>query len=112
VSETTPNELDIQFMTAKDVRPEDVQRARESITRALAHAPRPVLYAKVTLSVLHDPAVPRPNLASVRIDLNGAPVNAHAAAASMPEAISLAANRLRMRVENTSQFHDTRKAHR
>jgi hypothetical protein len=110
---TTPNELDIQVTTTKDVPQEDVQRARESIARALAHAPSPALHAKAMLSVLHDPAVARPNLASFRIDLNGLPVNAHAAAASMPEAISLAGTRLRARVENTTQYHETHhKAHR
>ncbi|WP_021592365.1 hypothetical protein [Actinomadura welshii] len=109
MSGATPNELDIQVTTTKDVPQEDVRRARESVIRALAHAPRPVLYAKVTLSVLYDPAVPRPNLAFVRVDLNGRPVNAHAAAASMPEAISLAGTRLRARVENTTRY---RKTHR
>lgn len=103
-----PDELNIQFTTAKDVSQEDVRRARESVARALAHAPRPVLYAKVTLSILHDPAVPRPNLVSFRADLNGLPVNAHAAAASMPEAISLAGTRLRTRVENFTQCWGTR----
>ncbi|WP_146877342.1 hypothetical protein [Actinomadura madurae] len=53
--------------------------------------------------------MPRPNLASVRVDLNGRPVNAHAAAASMPEAISLAGTRPRGELP---QFHETRKVHR
>ncbi|MES9538559.1 hypothetical protein [Actinomadura sp. NPDC000600] len=106
---TAPNELDIQFATSKDVSQEDLRRARETVARALAHAPRPVLYAKAMLSVLHDPAVPRPCLASFRVDLNGLPVNAHAAAASMPEAISLAGTRLRARVESTAQYRETRR---
>lgn len=41
-----PDELDIQFTTAKDVLQEDVLRARESVARALAHTPRPVLYTR------------------------------------------------------------------
>ncbi|MEV0665823.1 hypothetical protein ACIBI3_29120 [Actinomadura luteofluorescens] len=107
-----PDELDIQFTTTKDVSREDVRRARESVARALAHAPRPVLFAKAALSVMHDPAVPRPCLVSFRVDLNGLPLNAHAAAASMQEAISLAGTRLRARVESTAQYKDTRTARR
>ncbi|MEV4002580.1 hypothetical protein [Actinomadura sp. NPDC049753] len=38
--------------------------------------------------------------------LDGLPLNAHAAAASMPEAISLAGTRLRARVESTAQYKD------
>ncbi|WP_141576783.1 hypothetical protein [Actinomadura sp. WMMA1423] len=106
-----PDELHIQFATTKDVSQDDLRRAREVVARALAHAPRPVLYAKATLSVLHDPAVPRPHLVSFRVDLNGQPVNAHAAAATMPEAISLAGTRLRARVESTAQYGDTRRRH-
>jgi hypothetical protein len=37
------------------------------------------------------------------VDLNGLPLKAHAAAASMPEAISLAGTRLRARVESTAR---------
>ncbi|NKZ08049.1 hypothetical protein [Actinomadura latina] len=100
---TARDELDIQFTTTNDVLQEDMERTREIVAGVLARAPRPVLHARATLSVLHDPAVPRPNLISVQVDLNGLPVEAHAAAPSMPEAISLAGTRLRARVENTIQ---------
>lgn len=92
-----PNEFDIKVITVKDVPRGDVRRAHDVVARVLAHAPRPVLHAKITLNVVPDPAVPRPNLVSFQVDLNGLPVNAHASAASMPEAICLAAARLRTR---------------
>lgn len=103
-----PNEIDIQVTAIKGLPPEDVQHAREVVTRVLAHAPRPVLYAKVTLNVLPDPAVPRPNLVSLRIDLNGLPVNAYASAASMPEAVGLAGAHLRARMEHLTRHRQTR----
>lgn len=99
-----PDELDVQFHTTKDVNEEDVRRAREAITWALAHAARPVLYAKATLSIVHHPAVPRPNLVSLRVDFNGTPINAHAAADTMSEAINQAGRRLRLRVENMTRY--------
>ncbi|TMQ86645.1 hypothetical protein ETD83_40160 [Actinomadura soli] len=68
--------------------------------------------ARSTLNVLPDPAVPRPNLVSLRVDLNGVPVNAYASAASMPEAISLAGTRLRARVEHMARLrHTHRRSH-
>ncbi|MFC4049314.1 hypothetical protein ACFOY4_06435 [Actinomadura syzygii] len=103
---TVPEQFDIQVTTTTDVAEDDVRRAHEIVTRVLAHAPRPVLHVSVTLSVHHDPAVPRPNLVSLRVDLNGLPVNAHAAAASMQEAIGLAGTRLRARVESSVQRRD------
>ncbi|MFG2088594.1 hypothetical protein [Spirillospora sp. NPDC048824] len=106
---TAPEQLDIQFTTINDVAPDDVERAREAVARALAHTRLPVLYAKVTLNVLRDPAVPRPNLVSVRVDLNGRPVNAYAAATTMPEAVGLAGARLRARVDHMAGYWEARR---
>ncbi|GLZ06192.1 hypothetical protein Acsp03_36580 [Actinomadura sp. NBRC 104412] len=104
-----PDELDIHFTTTKDVGEEDVRLAREAVAWALAHVARPVLYAKATLSVLKDPAVPYPNLVSLRVDLNGVPINAHAAAASMPQAIAQSGRRLRARVEHMATYWEAQR---
>lgn len=109
MSDTGPEKIDIQVTTINDVLREDAQRARDVVARALAHTRRPILYAKVTLNVLRDPAVPRPNLVSVRVDLNGRPVNAYATAPTMSEAISLAAARLRARVEHMAGYWEARR---
>ena len=106
---TGQERLDIQFTTVNDVPQDDVERAREVVARALAHTPRPILYAKVTLNVLRDPAVSRPNLVSVRVDLNGRPVNAYASGTTMPEAIGLAAARLRARVNHIAGYWEARR---
>ncbi|TDC64746.1 hypothetical protein E1200_19685 [Actinomadura sp. GC306] len=106
---TGQERLDIQFTTVNDVSPADVERAREAIGRVLTHPPRPVLYAKVTLNKLRDPAVAHPYLVSVRIDLNGRPVNAYASGATMPEAIGLAAARLRARVGHLAGYWEARR---
>lgn len=102
MADAVPNEFDIKVITIEDVPRGDVRRARDVVARVLAHAPRPISHAKITLSVVPDPAVPRPNLVSFQADLNGLPVNAHASAASMPEAICLAGARLRTRTEHVA----------
>ncbi|TDB90366.1 hypothetical protein [Actinomadura sp. 7K534] len=106
---TGQERLDIQFTTVNDVSPADVERAREAVGRALAHPPRPILYAKVTLNRLRDPAASRPDLVSIRVDLNGRPVNAYASGATMPEAIGLAAARLRARVHHLAGYWEARR---
>ncbi|RKS78804.1 hypothetical protein BZB76_0237 [Actinomadura pelletieri DSM 43383] len=109
MSATAPNEVEIQVTAIKAVPREDVERARDVVARVLAHAPRPVLHARVTLNVLPDPAVPRPNLVSLRVDLNGTPINAYASAPTMAEAIGLAGARLRARVEHAARYREARR---
>ncbi|MFE9104361.1 hypothetical protein [Actinomadura geliboluensis] len=109
MSNTVADQFDIEITTLRDVPQSDVQHIREVVARVLAHAPRPVLYAKATLNVLPDPAVPRPYLVSLRVDLNGLPVNAYASATSMSEAGSLAAARLRARMQHVTRYWTTRR---
>jgi hypothetical protein len=99
----------IRFSTSKHIPQEDVDRANEVFTRVLAHAPEPVLSIQVTLSVLADPAAQNPAMASIRVDLNGRPVNAHAAAPVMGHAIALAGDRLRIRLERMSRTWEARR---
>jgi ribosome-associated translation inhibitor RaiA len=99
----------IRFSTSKHIPQEDVDRANEVFTRVLVHAPEPVLSAHVTLSLLPDPAAQSPAMASIRVDLNGRPVNAHAAAPVMGHAIALAGDRLRIRLERMSRNWEARR---
>jgi hypothetical protein len=109
VTGIAPEDLDIQITTTTEVSQEDAQFALEVVAWALAHAQGSVLYSKVTLSTLKDPAVPRPALVSMRVDLNGQPVNASAAAPTMPEAVHLAGRRLRIRVEHLAEYREARR---
>jgi hypothetical protein len=107
---TVANQIDVKVTTVRNVPQADVRRAREAVSRVLAHAPRPVHYAAATLNVLPDPAAPRPNLVSLRIDLDGIPVSAYASAAAMSDAVALAAARLRARTEHLAKYWETRRA--
>lgn len=101
--------LDIRFTTSGDVTQQHVHRAQEVIERVLSHASEPVLYSRVTLATLADPALPRPALASIRVDFNGRPINAHAAAPTVPEAVALAGDRLRIRLDRASRDWQARR---
>jgi ribosome-associated translation inhibitor RaiA len=73
--------------------------AAAKVSTVLRHAARPVLFARVTLSMSADPAVERPAAASVNVDMNGRLVRAQAVGASMRSTIDQLADRLRVRLE-------------
>ena len=61
-------------------------------------ASEPVLFARVKLIMSADPAVERPAIAQVSVDLNGRLVRAQAAGGTMREAVEHACDRLRIRL--------------
>ncbi len=67
----------------------------------LAH--EPVLFARVRLSMSADPAVERPAVAQVNVDLNGRPIRAQANAATMREAIETLGDKLRIKLERAAR---------
>lgn len=80
--------------------------AEETLSRALRHAPGPVLKAHVILDWLHDPAVERPALAEVNIDVDGRLVRAKTAAPTMSEAVDELDHRLRRQL---AELHERRR---
>jgi ribosome-associated translation inhibitor RaiA len=83
--------------------------ARAKIGKVIDHAPEPILFARVRLTRLADPALARPAVAEVIVDLNGRPVRAQVAAASMREAVDLLQNRLRERLRRVSRHWEARR---
>jgi ribosomal subunit interface protein len=69
--------------------------AADKIGHLADYSTRPVLYAHVVLEVVGDPARTRPALAEATLDVNGAPLRAHVAAADTHEAVDLLEGRLR-----------------
>jgi ribosome-associated translation inhibitor RaiA len=78
------------------------ERARElaaaKVRSVLGHVTRPVLSARVTLTMSADPAVARPAAAQATIDVNGQIIRAEAVGRTMRDAIELMADRLRARL--------------
>ena len=68
------------------------------VRSVLGHVARPILSARVTLTMSADPAVTRPAVAQATIDVNGRIVRAEAAGPTMRDAIELMADRLRARL--------------
>ena len=78
------------------------------IRTVLGHIAKPVLSARVTLTMSADPAVAFPAAAHATIDVNGRVVRAEAAGPTMREAIERMANRLRVRLDRTVQSRVSR----
>jgi ribosome-associated translation inhibitor RaiA len=81
------------------------ERAQEfavaKVRSVLQHVTRPVLAARVTLTMSADPAVARPAVAQATIDVNGRILRAEATGRTMRDAIELMADRLRAQLRRT-----------
>ncbi|MFJ7910695.1 HPF/RaiA family ribosome-associated protein [Kitasatospora sp. NPDC096204] len=72
--------------------------ARTKLLAVLERLDEPVLSVRVRLTQEPNHAVARPSTAQATIDLNGRPVRAHVAAATMQEAVDLLQDRLNARI--------------
>jgi ribosome-associated translation inhibitor RaiA len=81
--------------------------AVEKVQHIAADAVGPVLFARVKLRHLSDPAARRPALAEAMLDVNGRAVRAHTAAATMTEAIDELADRLWRRLDAVPHWSRT-----
>ncbi len=81
---------------------QDVDYARTKIEAALSHVRDPVLSVRARLTLVPDPAVPRPALVQVNVDLNGSLVRVQDARPTMREAVDHAHDQLRERLERAS----------
>lgn len=77
----------VHLQTQGSVPDAEIDYARQKVSAALRHAHEPVLFVRAKLAVLRDPAVSRPAVAQVNINLNGRPVRAQAARETLREAI-------------------------
>ena len=82
---------------------------RSRISAVAAHAHGPILFVRAKLTQVGDPAVARPSIAQVNLDVNGRLVRAHVAAENMREAIDLLVDRLRQRIDRMAQHWEARR---
>ena len=94
---------DVQLQTHGAVPATDGDYLRQKVAAVLRQAPEPVLFARARLSVMADPAVARPSIAQVNVDLNGRVVRAQVARETMQDAIDAVADRLRDRMERAAR---------
>jgi Sigma 54 modulation/S30EA ribosomal protein C terminus len=77
--------------------------AIQRVTSLLQAAPEPVLFARVKLTMAADPAVERPAIVQVNVDLNGRLIRAQAAGTTMREAVEHTCDRLRIRLDRAAR---------
>ncbi|WP_030270351.1 sigma 54 modulation/S30EA ribosomal C-terminal domain-containing protein [Streptomyces sp. NRRL B-24484] len=85
--------------------------ARAKLTAVLDRLDEPVLAVRVRLTQEPNHAMARPSLAQAVVDLNGRPVRAHVAAATMQEAIDLLQDRLNARIARVRRHRDHHRHH-
>jgi ribosome-associated translation inhibitor RaiA len=95
--------VQVQAETRGDVPEGAVCFAVRRVTSLLDLASEPVLFARVKLTMAADPAVQRPAVAQVNIDLNGRLLRAEAAGETVREAVEHACGRLRIRLQRAAR---------
>lgn len=93
----------VHLQTAGTVPVADRDYLREKVATVLRHAPAAVLFVRAKLALLPDPAVTRPAIAQVNINLNGQLLRAQAARETLREAIDDVHDRLHERLERTAR---------
>ncbi|MFD5463369.1 HPF/RaiA family ribosome-associated protein [Kitasatospora sp. NPDC127059] len=85
--------------------------ARTKMLAVLERLDEPVLAARVKLIQEANHAMAKPSLAQAVVDLNGRPVRAHVAAATMQEAVDLLQDRLNARIARVRHHRDHHRHH-
>jgi len=80
-----------------------VRLAVDRVAALLELASEPVLFARVKLTMIADPAVRCPAIAQLSLDLNGRPLRAQAAGRTMREAVEHASDRLRIQLTRAAR---------
>ncbi len=94
---------EVQVRTQGQVPERDVSDAVRRVSSMLRMASEPVLFARVKLTMHADPAMERPAIAQINVDLNGRLVRVQAAEGTMRAAVEHACDRLRIRLERVAR---------
>jgi ribosomal subunit interface protein len=103
------NEFAVEVTIRGNVGGADRRYAEDKVTRLARFAPRPILYARATLSEASNPAVERRAVAEATLDVSGRVVRAHVAARQMREAVDLLEERLRRRLQELAENYASRR---
>jgi ribosome-associated translation inhibitor RaiA len=106
-----PQVIDVGVTTHNKL-PGAADYARSKIGELGRYTSRPVLHARVKLTMHRDPAVQRPVVAQANLDVDGRPVRAQVQAETAREAVDLLAARLRRRLDRVAQRREVRRGER
>ena len=101
----THDEVEVQVQLQAGMEPQLHRYAQEKVTAVLGHTGRPVLYARVRLDRIANPAATRPVTARAEIDVNGRVLHAEASADTPYEAVDLLQDRLQARLGHERGDH-------
>jgi ribosome-associated translation inhibitor RaiA len=101
-------DFDVEVVT-RDELPGIADYARRKIGGLGQFSHQPVLFARVKLTKLPDPAVERPMVAQANLDVDGRVVRAQVAAATAREAIDRLEARLRRRLQRAAENWEARR---
>lgn len=105
----TKQPIDVQVEARGPMAPDSTEYARDKVLTLLGQVREPVLFARVRLTRMTNPAIERPAIAQANLDVNGRPVRAHVAADSMPEAVNLLQDRLAARLARLDEHWEARR---
>ncbi|KUN89505.1 integrase [Streptomyces bungoensis] len=100
---------EIQVETQGEMPPGAAEYAQEKVRALTGRTREPVLYARVRLTRMANPAMQRPAIAQANLDVNGRPARAHVAATTMTEAVDLLQDRLAGRLGRLEQHWEARR---
>jgi len=102
-------EVPVQIVFHGQVTSGAEQYAREKIGALHHYVREPVMFERIRLTQLPDPAVERPSVAEATLDVAGHQVRAQVAAPTMREAIDRLHDRLRNRLERVNPHWEARR---
>jgi ribosome-associated translation inhibitor RaiA len=89
--------------------PDSADYARAKVLALVGEMREPVLYARVKLTAMANPAMEQPAIAQANLDVNGRPARAHVTAESMHKAIDLLQDRLTARLARLDEHWEARR---
>jgi ribosome-associated translation inhibitor RaiA len=92
----------VHLQTQGGVSAADLDYAHDKVSAVLRHARDPVLFVRGKLTVLPDPAVARPAVAQVNVNLNGRVLRVQAARETLREAVDEVRDRLADRLDRSA----------
>jgi ribosome-associated translation inhibitor RaiA len=107
---TAPQQApEIQVETRGQMPPGAAGYAQEKVRALFGRTREPVLFARVRLTRVANPALDRPAIAQASLDVNGRPARAHVAAGTVTEAVDLLQDRLAARLERLEEHREARR---
>ncbi|WP_127358489.1 HPF/RaiA family ribosome-associated protein [Actinacidiphila soli] len=100
---------EVQVETQGQMPPDAAEYAEAKVRALLDRTQQPVLFARVKLTRMANPAMERPALAQANLDVNGRPTRAHVAAQTVTEAVDLLQDRLAEQLARLEEHWEARR---